>query len=224
MKKVAARRLAGAREAVMEPGWSMALRLVKAIIESDDTRELLLNGAERQIGLGGLDTLTLKGLAEALDIRVSAVYAYFSNREDLISALAARHLAALARLFPDDGLRVPVVVLMEGIRDLTAHFAANPTYMRFALRDLETPGGVAGHAATPPPQHLKRIDQLLNRGHSEGYFRCVYAMDIYRIVVGVTLLNLTWPTQDAFSSALNPREIARIVASVQDVVRRYVCI
>src|ERR1700723_214830 len=116
-------------------------RQLKAVREIGSTRGLLLQEAERQIALKGLDALTLKDLAGPLGIRVPSIYAHFASREEILAAVAMRYISAMAEFFPDDGTQDPVTVLMEGVRGLVVYFASNPAHVRLKLRDLETPGG-----------------------------------------------------------------------------------
>lgn len=211
-------------------------RQLKAVREIGSTRGLLLQEAERQIALKGLDALTLKDLADPLGIRVPSIYAHFTSREDLLAAVAARYVNALAEFFPDDGVRDPTTVLMEGVRGLVVYFASNPAHVRLKLRDLETPGGrpefalgmqgdTGSSAESGPLRPLfERMDGLLKRGVAAGCFRPIDPVNFYRTVLGVTLLSLTCPTSDIFTSARDPQEISRILPFAEDVVRRFVCV
>jgi AcrR family transcriptional regulator len=212
-------------------------RQLKAAREIGSTRELLLQEAERQIALKGLDAVTLKDLADPLGIRVPSIYAHFSSREDLLAAVTARYVGALAEFFPDDGQRDPTTVLMEGVRGLVVYFASNPAHVRLKLRDLETPGGRSelalgqqgdaggsGSDSGPLRPLIDRIDGLLKRGVATGAFRPVDPVNFYRTVLGITLLSLTCPTADIFTSARDPQEISRILPFTEDVVRRFVCV
>jgi AcrR family transcriptional regulator len=194
-----------------------------------------LQEAERQIALKGLDALTLKDLAGPLGIRVPSIYAHFASREEILAAVAMRYISAMAEFFPDDGTQDPVTVLMEGVRGLVVYFASNPAHVRLKLRDLETPGGrlelslapedaEANSEAAPLRPLIQRIDRLLKRGHAAGRFRAIDAVNFYRTVIGVTLLSLTCPTPDIFTSARDPQEISRILPFTEDVVRRFVCV
>lgn len=214
----------------------MAGRAVRSTRETTvpGTRELLLEQAERVIARRGLEALTLKDIAAPLGIRVPSIYSHFASRDDILTAVAARYVAALAQQFPDDGRSDPLDVLLEGTRGLVLYFAAHPAHVRLKLRDLETPGGrpelslaAAGDAAenlqSGPLQPLfSRLERLLERGRRVGRFRRVDVPGLYRTVFGVTLLSLTWPTQDIFTSAKDPQEISRILRYVEEVVRRYV--
>ena len=213
----------------------MRSRQVRATREHGGTRELLLQEAERQIALKGLDALTLKDLAGPLGIRVPSIYAHFASREEILAAVAMRYISAMAEFFPDDGTQDPVTVLMEGVRGLVVYFASNPAHVRLKLRDLETPGGrlelslapedaEANSEAAPLRPLIQRIDRLLKRGHAAGRFRAIDAVNFYRTVIGVTLLSLTCPTPDIFTSARDPQEISRILPFTEDVVRRFVCV
>lgn len=196
------------------------------------TRELIIEAAEREIAMKGLDALAVKDVALAVGIRAPSIYAHFSGREDILRAIADRYVTALSHQFPDDG-GDPMAVLLEGVRGLVVYFASHPAHVRLKLRDLETPGGrpelsaAAGGEAQanieegPLRAFFLRLAGLLDRGAEQGVFRRCSVIDFYRIAFGTTLLSLTWPTQGIFTSQQDPQEISRILPFVENVIRRY---
>jgi AcrR family transcriptional regulator len=196
----------------------MGLQLVKAVPESGATRDLLIRGAEQQIAAKGLEGLTFRNLAETLGIRVHTIYACFSSPEDMISGVAAQYGIALAELFADNGLRDPTSVLLEGAGELVRHFAENPAHLRLELRDFETPGGVSALSIRRyrmPMEwtcRLGALQSILTRGHSVGSFRAIDAVDCYRAIVGVAMMQ-----------PRDPGHVLETAALVRDVIERYVC-
>jgi len=202
--------------------------------DTQGTRELILDEAERLIARKGLDALALKDIAEPLRIRVPSIYAHFKSRADILTAVAGRYVTALARQFPDDGVTDPEKVLLGGVRGLVIYFASNPAHVRLKLRDLETPGGrpelsvaAEGEASAnlehgPVQVLFERLGGLLKRGHAAGRFREVDVVTFYRVVFGTTLVSLTWPTQDIFTSSSHSQEVSHIMPMIEDVARRLV--
>lgn len=60
------------------------------------TGELLLDSAARLLREGGLDAVSVRGVADASDTSFRAVYAVFGSKQALIDALAARGYRSLA--------------------------------------------------------------------------------------------------------------------------------
>jgi AcrR family transcriptional regulator len=186
------------------------------------------------IALKGLDALTLKDLAEPVGIKVPSIYAHFSSREDVLKAVADRYVAALAQQFPFDEGDDPMHALLAGTRGLVIYFAAHPAHARLKLRDLETPGGRPELSAAaeglpveniekgPLHQFFARLERLVESGIAAGQFRKVTSIDLYRVAFGTTLLSLTWPTQDIFTSARHSQEISHILPMVEEAVRSFV--
>jgi len=202
--------------------------------QAGGTRERLLDEAENMIALKGLDALTLKDLADPLGIKVPSIYAHFASREDILKAVADRYVAALALQFPFEEGDDPMTALLAGARGLVIYLAAHPAHVRLKLRDLETPGGrpeLSAAAEGVPSENLERgplhqfflrLETLIRSGVEAGQFRQVSHVDLYRVAFGTTLVSLTWPAQDIFTSARHSREISHILPLVEAVVQRFV--
>jgi AcrR family transcriptional regulator len=198
------------------------------------TRELILDEAERSIARKGLDSFTLRDVADPLRIKVPSIYAHFASRDAIVGAVAERYIAALSHQFADDGVSDPMRTLCEGARGLVIFFASNPAYVRLKLRDLETPGGlpelsVAAQGAPalnlfigPVSGMFHRLERLIARGVVTGQFRAIDVKALYRVVFGATLVSLTWPGQDIFTASHNADEVARILPLIDDLVARFV--
>lgn len=204
----------------------------KAVEGRRGTRELLIDAAEREIALKGLEGLTMRDLAKEVGIKTPSIYAHFAGREDVLRAIADRYVSALSQQFPDDG-GDPIDTILAGLRSLVIYFASHPAHVRLKLRDLETPGGrpelsaaAGGEASSnlnegPLRDFFERLEKLLRRGHESGQIREVSVVEFYRVCFGVTLLSLTWPTQGIFTSQQNSAEISRILPFAETTVKRF---
>jgi AcrR family transcriptional regulator len=205
----------------------VALRLVMAFPDSDEIRDLLIEGAERQIASKGIEGFTFPSLAQALGIRLSKIYSQFSSREELIARVAARYGTALEEIFKDDESREPASVILDGAGALVHHFAKNPAHLRLELRDFETPGGLSAlclRNQRPPAEwtsRLSSIDTLLARGRRSGVIRAVDTVDLYRTLVGVSMMHIAGSQSQTWAGHRSGR-ISVVGNLVRDVVERYI--
>lgn len=66
-----------------------------AIRRYNRNRDAILDAARAIIVEGGIDSLSMRSLADALDYSPSALYKYFDNKDDLIQGVALQGLAEL---------------------------------------------------------------------------------------------------------------------------------
>ena len=100
------------------------------------SRDEVLEGALRLLDEVGLDGLTMRKLAQSLDVQAGAIYWHFANKQDLIDAMVDRQLGAV--------LATPVVgrwdrQLAEICRRLATALTATRDGARLATSAL-TPG------------------------------------------------------------------------------------
>jgi AcrR family transcriptional regulator len=197
------------------------------------TRERIVDAAERLIGQKGYDGLRLRDIARAVSIQIPSIYGHFDGREAVRSAVAKRYIEGLCGQFPYDGSSDPEEAIVHGTRQLVRHLATHPGCTRLKLRDFEVPGGVPelnraaeGDAlqnlTTGPLKGLfDRISAILQRGHEQGDFRKVGFIPFWRMVMGTTLVGLTWPTQEVLDRRPPKEALERITRDVEDAVLRY---
>lgn len=198
------------------------------------TRERILDAADRLIGKKGYDGLRLRDIAEAVSIQIPSIYGHFEGgREAVRSAVAQRYIERLSQMYPYDGTSDPEEAIVEGTRQLVRHLATHPGYTRLKLRDLEVPGGMPelndaaeGDALEnlsqgPLKELFARVSAILERGHEQGEFRKVSFIPFWRLVIGTSLVSLTWPSQEVLSRRPPEEALERITREVEDVVRRY---
>jgi len=189
-----------------------------------DTRELIIDEAERLIGEGGYDSLRLRDIADALGIRVPSIYAHFTGREAVVMAVADRYMAILAEQFPYDGHSDPVKAMEEGIGLVIRSWASNPSYLRLKLRDLElsVPEFDVATGGTPEQSQefgllapmFDRLGMILDRGIEQGVFRKVERLDLIHAIFGTALMALAWPGRRFITGVASEQERDAVIAEV----------
>ena len=214
----------------------MARRKLRRRRRADEveTRELVLDEAERLIGAGGYDALRLKDIAEAVGIRIPSIYGHYEGRAGVLRGIAQRYVVLLADQFPYDGDTDPTKVLVEGVRKFVHMWAAHPAYTRMRLRDLEAPAGipeldwaVAGPAEEnakhgPLAPFFARLQRILDDGYEQGHFRRMGFIRLYRDILGATLGALTYPNQRVLQGKASTAEVEEIAREIEDLVLRLV--
>ncbi len=136
----------------------------------EQTRERLLNAAEQSVEADGIDSLTVRGVADAIGTSTRAVYAVFGSKEGLVIALGARGFDLLRREL--ETLPVtedPAADLVEaGLKVFRPFVLAHPALFRIGIqRDLPDPALAAGFVvpANAALDGLKaRIERLSSAG------------------------------------------------------------
>lgn len=90
------------------------------------TREQIVDEARRMIVADGLDKLSLRRIAAALDVTAPALYAYVDDKSDLLRAVAERELGALMARFTAVDEPDPVVRVAAYFRAYVDHARDEP--------------------------------------------------------------------------------------------------
>jgi AcrR family transcriptional regulator len=202
-------------------------------VRNSDTPERIVDAAEHLIGLHGYDGLRLRDIANTVSIQIPSIYGHFDGREAVRAAVGERYVAGLCEQFRYDGSSDPEEAIVSGTRQLVKHLAMHPGYTRLKLRDLEVPGGMpelnracegdALHNLTTGPLKdlFDRVSTILQRGHEQDNFRKVGFIPFWRMLMGTTLVSLTWPNQEALHRRPSQQALDRITREVEDAVLRY---
>lgn len=170
------------------------------------TRKLIVDEAELLIAKGGYDSLRLRDIADALGIKVPSIYAHFSGREAVVSAVAERYMQILAQQFPYRDGEDPTEALKQGIALLVEAWASNPCYLRLKLRNLER--GMSGFdvpgegtpsrnlESGPLAPMFERLGKMLDCGVQQGVFGKVERLEMVHVIWGTSLLALTYPSKN----------------------------
>jgi AcrR family transcriptional regulator len=99
--------------------------------ERTEVREKILDAALDFFGREGVEGVTMRALADAIEYSPPVIYAHFRDKEAIIQELCYRQLRSLAQLFASLGALDPVERLRR-IGYVYADFAIeNPSHFRF---------------------------------------------------------------------------------------------
>ena len=198
-----------------------------------NTRQRILDEAERLIAQRGIEELRLRDIAEALGIRVPSIYGHCDGREGVYAGLVERYTELIRDQFPYDGNSDPAAALLDGMREYVRVMVERPAFARLELRDLERARGfrhmraqgvgVGEDLYTGPHAPLyRRVEAILERGHALGQFRKIDVVWFFRVLGGTMLASLTWPDQALLFGSAADGEFEPVMAEIQDLVLRYV--
>ena len=136
----------------------------------EQTRAALLAAAERLVGEGGPDALSLRAAAREVGTTTRAVYSLFGSKEGLVSALAQKafeHLRTELELLPetDD----PAADLVDvGVRVFRRFVREHPSLFRIAFQRI-VPGLRAGPQLSETRERtLRRLEAKIQRLEDAG--------------------------------------------------------
>jgi len=162
---------------------------------NDETREDLLRVASGIIRRGGIEALTVRGLAAEAGVTTRAIYSLFSGLPEIISVLCARSTEAMVRHHE----AVPVT------DDPISEFLPLALAYRSAAREqadlyelLYTPTAAPGQSAVEYPQQVQRtigrVQDTIRRASLAGQLRPLDDHELFQglwgIVHGLTSLEL----------------------------------
>lgn len=187
------------------------------------TRALILDEAERLIGLHGMEGFRLQDLAEQVGIRPPSVFAHFPGRKAITEAVSRRVVegifSALTVVEPQD----PPQTVETMVSGLVRHLAANPVRIRLLMRDLVQSGAGVEEDQSQPlvDQVASQLDELLQRGAQQGHFREVSVHGFMAQTVGAVLANFAWFRVTEWDQPVPEHEIDTVEREALDLVRRY---
>ena len=196
------------------------------------TAEMILLEAERIIAEEGIDGLRLKNVAEAIGIKLPAIYAHYYGFHDILTSISTRLYDKLADHYQYNPEHPVEQQLFAGIRENVEFFIRHPAYARIELRDLERPGGLraVNIALGNVPEeeditsHLvTRLDAMLKRGAKEGIFRSVTVEHFLEVKRGVLLMkvaNLKKLSKENNENRKLTEEEERIVEEILDCIKQ----
>lgn len=104
----------------------MALQREAGAMRPTLTRQAIVAEARRSIVAEGLDALSLRRIAANLDVTAPALYAYLTDKSDLLRAVAEGELAALIARFDAVDVTDPVARVEAYFRAYIDHARENP--------------------------------------------------------------------------------------------------
>ena len=168
-----------------------------------NTKERIIDEAEKLAAIHGIEHLKLQDVADRIGIKLPSVYAHFSGREDILTAMAARINRAYSQLYHGKPGETAKETLRRGAFDFLEALGNKPAYFRLILRDLSVPIGYDpqnrrfspnnSHAISQELKDLnRRTDQLLSRINNESARRPVSGEDFIVMIHGMLLVELSW--------------------------------
>jgi AcrR family transcriptional regulator len=151
------------------------------------SRQRVLGAAIDQADAGGLEVLTMRTLAEALDVAPMALYRYVANKDDLIDAM-------VDEVFGEIG--VP-----SGGGDWRSAMRRRAISVRDALARHRWAIGLMESRRSPGPANLRHHDAVIGRLRASGFSvelaaHAYSALDSYIYGFALTKMNLPFQSSD----------------------------
>lgn len=137
-------------------------------------RNELLDTAEAQLGSDGAEELSLRALARAVGVSQTAPYRHFSDKNELLAALATRGYRKLLAGLEAAGRRV-------GANPVDQLYAFANTYVNYAVSNPDIFKLMFGPALQPQAAHpelrqasrdtYELVCNIMRRGMDQGIFR-----------------------------------------------------
>lgn len=157
-----------------------------------DTRERMLEVAERQFAAKGYEGAHLESIAREVGVRKTALYYYFENKEALYVAVLEHMLAefeqALGRSWNDELSRADA--LASGADALNDVLAANPTFAQILVRIFVDRIPIDSTRVRP---YLERFIagalRFFEEGVEEGVFRQLSPVHVFQSALGMAIFH-----------------------------------
>jgi AcrR family transcriptional regulator len=193
---------------------------------SPDTREEILEAAERLIALHGIEGFQLTDVARAVGIRPPSIYAHFDGRDAIAREVAHRLYRGIqAELEVDRFERGdPTKELRRLVRKAVRYYAQRPAHLRLTLRDLAQTAFPRGDGETSPVPVWNEIAEsfalLVRRGVAAGQFRRLRPAAAHAQIVGAILLNLCWDGWDEEGNPIPGVPLGRVERESEEMALR----
>src|SRR5262245_47776490 len=141
--------------------------------EKTQVRERILDAALEVFASEGVDGVTMRALADAIEYSPPVIYAHFRDKDAIIEELCYRQLRSLARLFANFGALDPVERLRR-IGYVYADFAIDhPSHFRFMFLTAHTYKVDDEELAKDDPERnaYAFLKQTVKDGLAAGVFR-----------------------------------------------------
>jgi TetR/AcrR family transcriptional regulator len=173
-----------------------------------DTREKLLEVAQKEFARYGYAGAHLQSIAEQIGVQKTALYYYFDGKSALYTAVLQTMLEDFGRMFeeaarPDGSYRERLTAMVASFNDLMAE---RPNYARILIRIFIDPVGVDYDTVAPVIQRVIGDLLLFHReGVKAGEFAPRSARHFFQSFFGMSLFHYAAP------------EFSRAVLGVDDV-------
>lgn len=217
------------------PEIQAALRNTLETTKKRDTKQLIVEEAEKLIALQGVESLQIKAIAEAVDIRPPSIFKHFKNREAIIDHIGMEYMIHFMDQFQLDMDSPFELELRRCLDNLVEMFALRPAWVRVFLYDFSLPHGLPFINKVMGPLEGQfdvgllsgmkiRLQNWLDAGVSAGVFRPVDAEWLMNILFGTLTLNLVWTNRVPTSDPLDAVEVKRLQESMYDLANTYLAL
>ncbi|WP_233608636.1 TetR/AcrR family transcriptional regulator [Nocardia stercoris] len=154
------------------------------------TRERLLDAAHDLLGTTG-SASTVEEIAERADVSRATFFNYFPSKDDLLTALYDRHMAAFTHVV-DSALRRDLTTT-ERILALFVDFATasevNPGYIRAVTTEIERISNPSELFAARNRAFISQIRRIVEAGVPRGEIRDDYSPDFLAQMVAAIYMS-----------------------------------
>lgn len=198
-----------------------------------NTKEKIIDEAESLAALHGIEHLKLQDVADKIGIKLPSVYAHFSGREDILTAMGSRISKGIGQLYIAKPGEAPIETLKRSAQDLLKFLGEHPAYFRLMLRDHSVPMGYdpLNHRAavnqnfalpTDMREMLARLQHLIDKCSKDGVK--LSAEDFAGCVHGFMLVRLSWlPTRVSEDGHVYVDHV-QLQSTIDQIINRLLCI
>lgn len=198
-----------------------------------NTKEKIIDEAESLAALHGIEHLKLQDVADKIGIKLPSVYAHFSGREDILSAMGARISKGFNQLYVARPGESAIETIKRSAQELLQFLGDHPAYFRLMLRDHSVPMGYdpLNHRAAVNqnfslPSELKdllgRLQPLIDKVHPGN--TPISAEDFSSCLHGFLLVRLSWlPTRVSANHHVHV-EHSSLQSTLDQIINRLLCV
>lgn len=207
----------------------MAVAQEKVGKRGAQTRERILEVAERAFAENGYAETRLEDVASQLDITRAALVYYFENKRDLYECVLDRLFGELVARVAQaaESVKAPGKRIEKMVDAWMLYAAERPSLVRVYLRELASAGGEQERAITRHTDKLfELLAETLRKGEQAGLFGAVDPMHLVSTFAGPTFFFIGVlpsrgidPTFDPLSPERFDAHRADVVANVRRLLR-----
>lgn len=190
-------------------------------LPTGERQDHLVEIAEKLCAERGPDGLKLREIARQAGLSAPAVYNHFSSLDDLLAAVALKHLTCLNDIYDNVAALSPSKAIETVCRQHVHQSAQRPGAARLFLSDLQSPSGHKSvHLLEKQVLSIRsREAELIEKGIASGEFRPVDPGNATtaRMGMSLTMLAMHW----LYGNAMDMPDPDRIADTVADFVLRY---
>ena len=195
--------------------------------ENKSTRELILDIAEQEIAIHGVEGLRLKDIAVQVGVQLPSLYAHFAGRKELLEALADRLMDDLILVYKGlEGLPPREALLASADRTIE-FYLTHRGYARMLLADFPTPYDHSYFNKTNVKiaEVLTMIDDTIKKGVADNTVRDIPANLFLSFRMGITLFPLFMRSSpDKKEMVKDPEVIDRIKRESNHLLAQFISV